>query len=93
MGVLQRIGIAYFFAGLIVLNCQRRQRVVAGLIILMVYAALLFSVDQPFSLAGNLVGVLDRQLLGAAHMWSVDGHAFDPEGVLSTIPCIVINKP
>ncbi|CAH0990922.1 hypothetical protein SIN8267_01023 [Sinobacterium norvegicum] len=89
MGVLQRIGIAYFIAGLIVLSCRRRQRVLISIVILAVYTLLLFSVDEPFGLAANVVGVIDRQLLGAAHMWSIDGIAFDPEGLLSTIPCVV----
>jgi predicted acyltransferase len=44
---------------------------------------------KPYSLESNAVRVIDLWVLGPKRMYSVDGVAFDPEGLLSTIPAIV----
>ena len=45
--------------------------------------------DEPYSLGFNAVSTIDLWVLGPKRMYSVDGVAFDPEGLLSTIPAIV----
>jgi len=42
-----------------------------------------------YSLAGNAAIKLDKLVLGEAHMYHGEGVAFDPEGILSTLPAIV----
>lgn len=90
MGVLQRIGIAYIFAALIILCCGKKQGVLVGVLILIIYPVLLaLSGDGAYSLESNLVREFDLFLLGSSHMYQGFGVAFDPEGLLSTLPSIV----
>lgn len=91
MGVLQRIGIAYIFAATIVLLLNRRGIFIVSAVILIAYWGLLLSVgaEQAYSLEGNIVRQFDLTVLGASHMYGGLGIAFDPEGILSTIPAIV----
>src|SRR5260370_7293448 len=42
-----------------------------------------------YSLAGNAAIKLDKLVLGEVHMYHGEGVAFDPEGILSTLPAIV----
>ena len=90
MGVLQRLGIAYGIAALMVLLLSSRQLIVASITILIGYWALLnTATGDVYSLQDNLVRQLDVSLLGASHLWQGKGMAFDPEGLLSTLPAIV----
>lgn len=90
-GVLQRIGLAYGLAALLVLYLPVHWRVpVCALLLLGYWAALLaFGGSDPYGLAHNAVRRVDLALLGAAHLWDGFGIAFDPEGLLSTLPAIV----
>jgi predicted acyltransferase len=45
--------------------------------------------SDPYSLQGNAGIYLDKFLFGDRHLYHGEGIAFDPEGVLSTIPAIV----
>lgn len=90
MGVMQRIGIAYVLAALIALSFQRTGVLVISAIILVFYWLLLMSVgEQAYSLDGNLVTFVDTNILTSAHMWQGKGIAFDPEGLLSSLPAVV----
>ncbi|RHW74822.1 acyltransferase family protein [Colwellia sp. RSH04] len=91
MGVLQRIGIAYVFAASLVLLLNKRGIFFASLVILLGYWFLLLSVgnENAFGLESNIIRDVDLAILGANHMYSGMGIAFDPEGILSTIPAIV----
>ncbi len=90
MGVLQRIGIAYFFAAFIVLSCKRNLIFIIALLILLVYPMILqLAGDGAYLLETNLVREIDLMILGASHMYSGMGVAFDPEGIVSTLPSIV----
>jgi predicted acyltransferase len=42
-----------------------------------------------YSLGGSAAIKLDKLVLGEAHMYHGEGVAFDPEGILSTLPAIV----
>jgi predicted acyltransferase len=44
---------------------------------------------NPFSMQGNAGSVIDKWLLGEKHLYHGEGVAFDPEGLLSTLPAIV----
>ena len=88
--VLGRIGLAWFFAGLIYLNCKPKAQVLWLLALLLGYWALMMWVPVPgygagvLTMDGSLESYIDRLLLpGRLH----DG-VHDPEGILSTIPAI-----
>lgn len=90
MGVLQRIGIAYILASCVVLLCSKRQIWAFCSVLLVGYWLLLLTApNAPFSLESNLVRSFDLAILGAGHMWQVGDLAFDPEGLLSTLPSVV----
>lgn len=86
-GVLQRIALCYGIAALIVHAGGTRAAVAFGVVALAGYAALLARFGD-LTLAGNAVLRLDRWLLGDAHLYRGEGIAFDPEGLLSTLPAI-----
>lgn len=88
-GVLQRIALAYFFAALIILYAGRYLRWLIAAVLLAGYWALLQLSADPYSLEHSVVRQLDLLLLGENHMWQGKGIAFDPEGILSTLPSIV----
>ena len=89
-GVLQRIGLVYLVASLIVLELKPRTQVAVTVGILLAYWALMTLVPVPgygagnLSPDGNLGAFLDRTLLGD-HLWR---DAWDPEGLLSTLPAV-----
>jgi len=93
-GVLVRIALVYFFTSLIVLHIPLRGQVALGVVILLGYWGLLAWLPNPHDYAanlshdGNLVGAIDRALIGPQHMWSGD-RVTDPEGLLSTLQAIV----
>ena len=89
-GVLQRIGLCYGIAATLVLVINRRYLPVLAVALLLVYWLLLqLGSAQPYSLQHNLARQLDLALLGANHLYQGFGIAFDPEGVLSTLPAVV----
>jgi predicted acyltransferase len=89
LGVLQRIALAYMFAAFIVLYTGAKLRWFISAFILLGYWLLLQLSDQPYSLENSVVRQFDVAVLGAGHLWQGKGIAFDPEGLLSTLPAIV----
>ena len=90
MGVLQRIGIAYAIAACLVLIFNRAGIFIVSVITLLGYWLLLLSVgDGALTIDGNIIRQFDLAVLGANHMYTMRGVAFDPEGLLSTIPAVV----
>jgi predicted acyltransferase len=91
-GVLQRIGIVYFFASLLYLKTNLRTQLIVAIVILLVYWALMALVPVPgfgkanFEKATNLAAWLDNLLLNG-HLWA-SSKTWDPEGILSTLPAI-----
>ncbi|HET6202671.1 MAG TPA: DUF5009 domain-containing protein [Planctomycetota bacterium] len=89
-GVLQRIAVVYLVAALLVRNAPPRLQALAAAGLLLGYWALLALVPVPGGSAGvlektgNLVAWLDVALL-RGHLYEP---AWDPEGILSTIPAI-----
>lgn len=90
-GVLQRIGLAYWFAALLVLSLKRSHLPLIAVALVLLYwlALVLGGGEQPYSLEHNLVRQWDLAIFGAAHLYQGFGVAFDPEGLLSTLPCVV----
>jgi len=91
-GVLQRIGICYFFATLIYLYTSRRGQIAAAIALMAVYLGLILYLPFPgatadrWSIDSNAARYIDGILL-EGHMWR-STKVWDPEGVLSTFPAI-----
>lgn len=97
LGVLQRIGLAYFFGALLTYRTGMRTRLAILAALLLGYWALMtlvpvpgtgspgrFMLDKPEHL---LSAWIDRTVLGTDHLWG-GSRTWDPEGLLSTIPAI-----
>jgi predicted acyltransferase len=91
LGVLQRIALCYFFASVIVYYLKARGAFLAGLILLLLYWLYCVWVNpaDPYSLTGWAGTGIDKAVLGELHMYKGEGIAFEPEGLMSTIPAIV----
>ncbi|WPU91408.1 DUF5009 domain-containing protein [Mucilaginibacter sabulilitoris] len=94
MGVLQRIAICYFFGSLIVHYCSKRTAVIISVMLLLGYWVFLLLLGEPgkeLTMLGNAGTRLDILIMGNAHLYHDKGGpiAFDPEGLLSTLPAIV----
>lgn len=87
-GVLQRIALCYLFASLIIHYFKIQGALIFSLIALVAYRFIL-SAFGDLSVEGNAGTKLDLWLVGASHMYHGEGVAFDPEGLLSTLPAIV----
>lgn len=99
-GVLQRIGLVYFFTVLIVLNTHTIARLFWILGLLLGYWALLLIVPYADGDGNTYAGLMqhgnslsawfDHLILTKAHVYYPDAQpfAFDPEGILSTFPSI-----
>jgi predicted acyltransferase len=91
-GVLQRIALCYFFASIIIHFGSRRFALwfsVFALIAYWIISYIFGDSSDPYSLTGNAGLKLDLFLLGPGHLYHGEGVAFDPEGLLSTLPSIV----
>ncbi len=91
MGVLQRIALGYFFAALMIRFLKEATFIRLAVVFLLLYwlILLLFGNDNdPFNMLSNAGTKLDLWLLGENHLYHGEGVAFDPEGILSTLPSI-----
>ncbi len=95
MGVLQRIGIAFFLASIAILNLsQRGLWILAGEILVGYWLVLTFipaldNGDGVFTKLGNFGSYVDRLIITPAHLHKGSGSMSDPEGLFSTLPAIV----
>jgi predicted acyltransferase len=92
MGVLQRIALCYCFASLMIhFLSTRTVYILSGLLLVGYWVILLVfgNHDDPLSMTGNAGIYLDKWLLGDSHLYHGEHIAFDPEGILSTLPAIV----
>jgi predicted acyltransferase len=91
-GVLQRIGIVYFFVSLLYLKTSQKTQLITATALLLVYWGLMAVVPVPgigaanFEKGTNLGAWLDSVVL-QGHMW-IFSKTWDPEGILCTIPAI-----
>lgn len=91
LGVLQRIGLCYGAVALMIYFFKIRTTLIISVILLFVYWILLSlfgTPADPLSLQGNAPLLLDKWAMGESHMYHGEGIAFDPEGILSTLPSI-----
>lgn len=96
LGVLQRIALVFLAASLIVLHTGVRAQAVIILGLLLGYWAVLAWLPTGSDYAtrlspeGNIVRVVDLNVLGAEHMYTLaKSEKTEPEGLLSTLPAIV----
>lgn len=92
-GVLQRIAVVYFVAGLAWLHLGTRARAALALALLTSYWLAMMRVPVPghgagdLSPDGNLAAWVDHAVLGN-HTWRKAPGPGDPEGILSTVPAV-----
>ena len=94
MGVLQRLSLSYLVVAFIVRRVKSVPTMTFVVVALLSGYWLLLMLGHGFDFsANNIVAIVDRWLLGESHLYIEhlpDGTpiAFDPEGLLSTIPCV-----
>jgi predicted acyltransferase len=90
-GVLQRIAVSYCFASIIIYYLKPKGAFYTGLVLLLAYwvICLVANPSDPYSLAGWFGTDIDKKILHVPHMYKGEGIAFDPEGIMSTLPAIV----
>jgi len=92
MGVLQRIALCYLFASLILHYLKLKKVLIFSAILLLAYWFIMWyfgTYPNPYSLEGNAALKFDLLIFPVENLWKGFGVAFDPEGLLSTIPAIV----
>lgn len=90
-GVLQRIALCYGIAALLVYYLKPKAALIISIVLLFVYWILLYAfgdATDPLGMQNNLGSVIDRWLLNEKHLYHGEGVAFDPEGLLSTMPAV-----
>lgn len=88
LGVLQRIALCYGFGSVLCLRLTRKQIIGLSAVLLLGYWFILSRFGD-LSLENNAVRSLDLLLFGDSHLYHGEGIAFDPEGLLSTLPSLV----
>jgi predicted acyltransferase len=87
-GVLQRIALCYFFASVILHFGSKKFAAWFSVFALLAYWFISY-VFGDYTLTGNAGLKLDLFLFGEGHLYHGEGVAFDPEGLLGTLPAIV----
>ncbi|AOW21466.1 acyltransferase family protein [Urechidicola croceus] len=89
-GVLQRIAIAYAIGAILCMLFNYKQLLVVFGVLLLGYWVLIHfgGTADPYSLSSNIVRRVDLLLFGENHIYGGYGIAFDPEGLLSSIPSV-----
>lgn len=92
-GVLQRIGVVFFFCALLYIKTSQKTRDWLFVILLVGYYLLMNFVPVPdtgyasLEPTTNMGAWLDRLVFTPNHLWS-ESHTWDPEGLLGTLPAI-----
>ena len=88
LGVLQRIALCYGIGALIIYKFPLKYILpIACSLLLGYWALLMFGGD--YTMLGHLGQRIDLAILGENHMYHGEHVAFEPEGILSTLPSIV----
>ena len=88
LGVMQRLAIGYGVTSMVAIPVKHKYFPAIILVTLAVYF-LLLAMGDGFNLsATNIVARFDVWALGTSHMYHDGGMAFDPEGLLSTLPAV-----
>ncbi|MBB6500459.1 acyltransferase family protein [Pedobacter cryoconitis] len=97
MGVLQRIALCFCIASLMIHYLSGKTVIWLSVLFLVGYWIILQvfgDAGAQFTMMGNIGSYIDKSVLGESHLYHGDFFhgkhvAFDPEGILSTIPAIV----
>jgi len=93
LGVLPRIALCYLFSALMVYFIKSKNTIIIiSILLLLGYWAILLiygDPNAPYGMLTNAGTYLDKWAMGDAHLYHGEGVAFDPEGILSTLPSIV----
>jgi len=90
-GVLQRIALAYCIGALMIRYLKLNTVIRLSIAFLFIYWLILLMFkggNDPYDMLTNAGNRLDLWLLGSDHLYHGEGMAFDPEGLLSTLPSI-----
>ncbi|MBL7816814.1 MAG: DUF1624 domain-containing protein [Saprospiraceae bacterium] len=87
LGVLQRIALCYGIGSVLALTLNHKQIIGLVATLLLGYWFILLGFGD-LTLENNAVRHLDRFLFGDSHLYHGDTLAFDPEGLLSTLPSL-----
>lgn len=91
LGVMQRLALAYAGGAFLTIIIPKKYYLGVASGILILYVGLLLVFNGYVHSADNLIAVIDVKLLGASHLIkeAAEGgsFAFEPEGLLSTLPC------
>ena len=92
LGVFPRLGLVSFFGGWLLLTFKPKRAPWVAALLLIGYSILIAVTDSFELTADNILSRVDVAVLGDNHMYHMTNAAgeriaFDPEGLLSTIPC------
>lgn len=93
-GVLQRIAVAFGLGAFICLLFKGRALIYALVVLLIGYWLLMIGFGEDLSLENNFQRMIDLAILGENHMYggyvakTGKNIAFDPEGILSSLPSV-----
>jgi predicted acyltransferase len=87
MGVLQRIGLAFFVGGVMALWLKTYRRILTAIGVILVGYWLGVELLGDSTREGFIGCRIDRFLLGEKHLYR-PAQSFDPEGLFSTIPAV-----
>lgn len=89
MGVLQRIALAYGLSATLIYYFPKKVLTI-GISILILYwgMCVLLGTGDVYSIEGFFGTNIDRNIFGYVHLYQGEGLAFDPEGLMSTIPAV-----
>ena len=88
LGVLQRLALVSFGGTMLLLWVKPRRVLWLAGAILAGYTALMVGTNSLELTEANLAARVDVAVLGAAHLYKIEGLPFDPEGLISTLPCV-----
>jgi len=87
LGVLQRIALCYGICAVLIYWLDWKRLLAVGIAVLLAYWALM-AWGGDYSMLANLGQKIDLKILGEKHMYHGEGMAFEPEGILSTLPSL-----
>lgn len=91
-GVLQRIALAFFISGLLIVFLKQINTILlASICLMLIHWGVLFmfgSGKNYLTLEGNVGRYLDLIIFGEAHLYKGYGLPFDPEGLLGTLSSV-----
>lgn len=91
LNVLPRIALSFCIVSFIVLTQKSNRLWIINIGILLAYWSIMYffgDAGDPYSLTGNAERKLDLLVFGPDHLYHGEGIAFDPEGILSTLPAL-----